>query len=63
MSATVRTAIGETPLLLKVSTFPDEESMNGFLCAVSKPADGVTLVNGISRPVLHRDGRPAFGED
>ena len=31
--------------------------------AVSKPADGVTLVNGIARPVLHRDGRPAFGED
>jgi len=63
VSATVRTAIGETPLLLKVATFPDEESMNGFLCAVSKPTDGVTLVNGISRPVLHRDGRPAFGED
>jgi dihydroorotate dehydrogenase len=63
VSATIRTAIGETPLLLKVATFPDEESMSGFLRAVSKPADGVTLVNGISRPVLHRDGRPAFGEN
>ena len=26
-------------------------------------ADGITLVNGISREVLHRDGRPVFGED
>ncbi len=63
VSATIRTAIGETPLLLKVATFPNEDCMSGFLRAVSIPADGVTLVNGISRPVLHRDGRPAFGED
>ena len=63
VSATIRTCIGETPLLLKVATFPDEESMSRFLRAVSKPADGVTLVNGIARPVLHPDGRPAFGED
>ena len=63
VSATIRTGIGEMPLLLKVATFPDEESMSGFLRAVSKPADGVTLVNGIARPVLHPDGRPAFGED
>ena len=63
VSATIRTGIGETPLLLKVATFPNEVSMSGFLRAVSKPADGVTLVNGISRPVLHRDGRPVFGED
>jgi len=63
VSATIRTGIGEIPLLLKVATFPSEESMAGFLRAVSKPVDGVTLVNGIARPVLHRDGRPAFGED
>ena len=63
VSVTIRTAIGEIPLLLKVGTFPGEVSMRDFLRAVSKPADGMTLVNGIARPVLHRDGRPAFGED
>ncbi len=63
VSTTIRTGIGEIPLLLKVATFPSEESMAGFLRAVSKSVDGVTLVNGIARLVLHRDGRPAFGED
>ena len=63
VSATIRSAIGETLLLLKVGTFPGEASMRDFLRAVSKPVDGMTLVNGIARPVLHRDGRPAFGED
>jgi len=59
----VRKAVGSTPLLLKLGIFPDAVGMRQFLCAMNGLADGVTLVNCISRPVLHRDGRPAFGPE
>ena len=59
----VRSAIGQTRLLLKVGVFPDADLQRSFLRAVAGVADGITLVNGISREVLHRDGRPVFGED
>ena len=36
--------------------------MEAFLKAVDGSVSGITMVNGISRPVLHRDGRPVFGE-
>ena len=63
VSTTIRSVIGQTPLLLKVATFPNDETLRAFLQAVDQPANGVTLVNGIARPVLHPDGRPAFGAD
>jgi dihydroorotate dehydrogenase len=59
----VRSAIEQTRLLLKVGVFPDADLQRSFLRAVAGVADGITLVNGISREVLHRDGRPVFGED
>ena len=59
----VRSAIGQTRLLLKVGVFPDADLQSSFLRVVAGVADGITLVNGISREVLHRDGRPVFGED
>jgi dihydroorotate dehydrogenase len=59
----IREAIGSTPLLLKLGVFPDDSRMQQFLHAMNGLANGVTLVNCISRPVLHRDGRPAFGPE
>jgi dihydroorotate dehydrogenase len=59
----LRAAIGNTPLLLKIGVFPNAENQRAFLHAVTGNANGITLVNGISRPVLHPDGRPVFGED
>lgn len=53
--------VGGTPLLLKIGAFPSVEMLRGFLRAMDGLARGVTLVNGISRPVVNRDGRPAFG--
>lgn len=58
-----RAAIGRTPLLLKVGHFPDPASLRAFAHAIAGLASGITLVNGISRPVLRRDGTPAFGPD
>lgn len=58
----IRAAIGGRPLLLKVGHFADATGLRRFLRALDGIASGVTLVNGVSRPVLHRDSRPAFGE-
>ena len=63
VTQTVRSGIGDTRLLLKIGVFPDTDLQRSFLRAVACAADGITLVNGISREVLHRDGRPVFGED
>jgi len=59
----IRQSIGNAPLLLKVGYFGDAERQSSFLCELNGVVDGITLVNGISRPVLHRDGTPVFGED
>lgn len=57
-----RAAAGDTPLLLKVGHFPQSNSLRRFLREMNGVSHGVTLVNGVSRPVLHHDGTPAFGE-
>ncbi len=61
IAAAVRQAIGSRPLLLKIGHFQDAAKFRSFLRAMHGLANGVTLVNGMSRPVLRRDGRPAFG--
>lgn len=58
----IRRGIGRTPLLIKVGYVAGDESLRDLLRAVDGVVDGVTLVNGITRPVLRRDGRPVFGD-
>ena len=62
VSTRIREAIGPKPLLLKTGLFADSDAMLRFLHAVADYADGVTLVNCMIRQVLHRNGRPAFGD-
>jgi dihydroorotate dehydrogenase len=57
----IRDSIHNVPLLLKVSTFPSQDAQREFMMSVNGVANGITLVNCISRPVLHRDGSPVFG--
>jgi dihydroorotate dehydrogenase (NAD+) catalytic subunit len=57
----IRSVIGNKPLLIKVGHYKDIQLMRNFLMAINDIANGITLVNAISRPVLYRDGRPAFG--
>lgn len=57
----LRKALGPTPLLLKIGTFVSQESLRRFLRSMDGLADGVSLVNCISRPVLRPDGEPVFG--
>lgn len=62
ITETIRSAIGAKPLLLKIGHYVRAEDMRQFLRAVNGLANGITLVNAISRPVLYPDGRPVFGE-
>ena len=57
----VRSSIGNRPLLLKIGYFAQQNELADFLREVSSAADGVTMVNGISRPVLTPEEKPAFG--
>lgn len=58
----LRSALPDHPLLIKAGHFPDDSGLKDFLHAVDGSVSGITMVNGISRRVLHRDGRPVFGE-
>ena len=58
----IRAAIGDVPLLLKLGVFPSDERMSEFLRSVNGIANGVTLVNCVTREVLRGDGVPVFGE-
>lgn len=59
----IRRAIPAIRLLLKVGHFKSDSSLAAFLPELNGIVDGVTLVNGISRPVRHRNGTPVFGDD
>jgi dihydroorotate dehydrogenase len=58
----LRRAAPRTPLLLKIGAFDPLRAQMEFLRTVNGLADGVTLLNGMSRPVVWPDGRPVFGE-
>lgn len=62
IASSIRDVIGKKPLLLKAGQFEDAGKLRTFLKFVNGIADGITMVNAPSRPVLHRNGRPVFGE-
>ena len=62
IAAEIRKAVGDKPLLLKVGHFPRQPQIREFVQSMNGIVNGLTLVNGISRPVLRRDGGAAFGE-
>jgi dihydroorotate dehydrogenase (NAD+) catalytic subunit len=62
IASAIRKEIGDKPLLVKAGQFADGAKLRGFLKFVNGSADGITLVNAVSRPVLHSNGRPVFGD-
>jgi dihydroorotate dehydrogenase (NAD+) catalytic subunit len=62
ITAEIRGAIGATPLLLKAGHFNDAGKLGTFLKFVNGIADGITMVNAVSRPVLYPNGHPVFGD-
>ncbi|MBM3569575.1 MAG: hypothetical protein FJX46_12585 [Alphaproteobacteria bacterium] len=61
IAAAMRRAARGRPVLLKVGHIPDDGTLRRFLRRVAGKADALTMVNGFSRPVLDRKGRPAYG--
>jgi dihydroorotate dehydrogenase (NAD+) catalytic subunit len=57
----IRAAIPATPFLVKAGYFAREPAMEAFMRAVEPFADGVVLVNAVSRRVVNADGSPTFG--
>jgi dihydroorotate dehydrogenase len=57
----LRAALPATPLLIKAGYFAEAGALEAFLRAVGDLADGVVLVNAVSRRVLNADGSPTFG--
>lgn len=62
VASAIRKVIGDKPLLIKAGQFADAARLRGFLKFVNGVADGIVLVNAVSRPVLHSNGRPVFGD-
>jgi dihydroorotate dehydrogenase len=58
----LRSGAGTLPVLLKIGHVPDEARLTGLLHASAGAANGLVIVNGVSRPVLDDAGAPAFGE-
>lgn len=62
IATAIRKSIGARPLLIKAGQFGAEAKLRAFLKFVNGIADGITLVNAVSRPVLHPNGSPVFGD-
>ena len=61
IAAALRAGAGALPVLLKIGHVPDDDRLRALLRAVAGQADGLVVVNGVSRPVLSAGGDPAFG--
>jgi len=59
----MRESAGDLPLLLKVGHMPDEASLAALLRAVAGQANGLTMVNGLSRWIVSATEAPAYGAD
>jgi dihydroorotate dehydrogenase len=56
-----RTAIGSTPLLVKVGQIEQRSDMETLLCALAGIVDGVVMINAPSRAFVNAAGKSAFG--
>jgi dihydroorotate dehydrogenase (NAD+) catalytic subunit len=60
LSRALRAALPSTPFLIKAGHFETRARLQAFTRAVAGLADALVIVNGISRRVVGRDGKPAF---
>ena len=61
LAGALRDALPSTPFLIKCGHFADLERLCAFYRAVDGLADGVLLVNGVTRRVVDAAGRSVFG--
>jgi dihydroorotate dehydrogenase len=58
----IKEVIGDKPLLLKISSLHDQSAYEQFLQLTQPFADGIVLLNCVSRQVHDEFGKPIFGE-
>ena len=61
VSSQIRSAIGRTPLVLKIGLMDSREHAHAFVEAVRESANALSTVNSVSASVVDRTGAPAFG--
>jgi dihydroorotate dehydrogenase len=61
IAAAVRRGAENLPVLLKTGEFRDATALTAFLLAVDGHADGVVMINGLSRAIATETGAYAFG--
>src|SRR5690606_34982377 len=61
IAASVKAAADGAPVTVKIGHIADEALLERLLCALDGHADGVTLINGVSREIRDASGAPAFG--
>jgi len=60
ISFKIKEAIGNTPLLLKMSFFPEDDLLRDFLTRLSKIVQGFSMINTIACAVRNKDGEQAL---
>jgi dihydroorotate dehydrogenase len=56
----LRDALRSTPFFIKAGHFETRARLQAFQDAVAGLADGIVIVNGVSRRVVGQDGKPVF---
>jgi len=57
---TIKDEIGETPLLLKLAYFEDEERLRKLVGSVGKLVQGLVAINTIAAPIVDNKGKQAL---
>lgn len=53
----IKQEIGNTPLILKMAYFANENELREFIKRVGKTADGLSAINTIPAPIVDKDGK------
>jgi dihydroorotate dehydrogenase len=61
IAAAARRGAGSLPVLVKTGEFSDPRALANFLLAIDGHADGVVMINGLSRAIATPAGADAFG--
>jgi len=56
----IKNEIGETPLILKMAYFEDDDQLTTFVKAVGGMVQGLAAINTIAAPIIDTHGQPAL---
>jgi dihydroorotate dehydrogenase (NAD+) catalytic subunit len=56
----IKEEIGDTPLILKMAYFPDQEMLRTFVKTVGNVVQGLSAINTIAAPIVDKEGNQAL---